>query len=190
MELKLLQCNVGSKFYNIINSMYKKSEACVKISYSRTNSFPVKFIGVCQGDNLRTTLFKIFIYDLPSYLQTCFDAVELQYKKLDCLMYMYTDDIVIFSTSANGLQQKLKLLEKYCSDWCMKVNIKKTKVLIFNKAGRTIEHKFFFQNSLIDCISNYKYLGIHFSASGTFSSAKHELCKKALKAYFKLRKDF
>jgi hypothetical protein len=103
---------------------------------------------------------------------------------------MYTDDIVIFSTSANGLQQKLKLLEKYCSDWCMKVNIKKTKVLIFNKAGRTIEHKFFFQNSLIDCISNYKYLGIHFSASGTFSSAKHELYKKALKAYFKLRKEF
>jgi hypothetical protein len=28
MKLKLLQCNVGSKFYNIINSMYKKSEAC------------------------------------------------------------------------------------------------------------------------------------------------------------------
>ncbi len=126
MKLKLLQCNVGSKFYNIINSMYKKSEACVKISYSRTNSFPVKFIGVCQGDNLRTTLFKIFINDLPSYLQTCFDSVELQYKKLDCLMYMYTDDIVIFSTSLNGLQQKLKLLEKYCSDWCMKINIKKT----------------------------------------------------------------
>jgi hypothetical protein len=52
MKLKLLQCNVGSKFYNIINSMYKKSEACVKISYSRTNSFPVK-LGVRQCDNLR-----------------------------------------------------------------------------------------------------------------------------------------
>ena len=44
---------------------------------------------------------------------------------------MYADDIVFFSTSANGLQQKLKLLEKYCSDWCMKVNITKTKVFIF-----------------------------------------------------------
>ena len=119
MELKLLQCNVGSKFYNIINSMYKKSEACVKISYSRTNSFPVKLeVRLC--DNLSPTLFIFFINDLPSYLQTCFDSVELQYKK------MYADDIVIFSTSANGLQQKLKLLEKYCSDWCMKVNIKKT----------------------------------------------------------------
>jgi hypothetical protein len=62
-------------------------------------------------------------------------SILLSYNinKLDCLMY--ADDIVIFSISANGLQQKLKLLEKYCSDWCMKVNIKKTKVLIFNKAG-------------------------------------------------------
>ena len=56
-----------------------------------------------SSDNLRPTLFKICINDLPIYLQTCFDSIKLQYKRLDCLMY--ADDIVIFSTSANGLQQ-------------------------------------------------------------------------------------
>jgi hypothetical protein len=72
----------------------------------------------------------------------------------------------------------------------MKVNIKKTKIIIFNKAGRTIKKKFLFANEEVECISNYKYLDIHFTASGTFTIAKHELCKKALKAFFKLRKDF
>ena len=37
---------------------------------------------------------------------------------------------------------------------------------------------------------NRIYLGIHFTASGTFSFVKNELYKKGLKAYFKLRKDF
>ena len=34
------------------------------------------------------------------------------------------------------------------------------------------------------------HLGIYFTASGTFSLAKNELYKKALKAFFKLRKYF
>ena len=46
-----------------------------------------------------------------------------------------------------------------------------------------------YKNSELECVPNYKYLGIYFTASGTFSLAKNELYKKALKAFFKLRKD-
>jgi hypothetical protein len=55
---------------------------------------------------------------------------------------MYADDIVIFFLSPEGLQNKLFSPESYCDDWGVKVNIKKTKVIIFNKAGRSIKHKF------------------------------------------------
>ena len=68
------------------------------------------WVGVRQVDNLSPTLFNVFINDLPSYLQSCLDAVTLQSKKLDCLMY--ADDIVIFSTSPEGLQNELNYLEK------------------------------------------------------------------------------
>ena len=47
-----------------------------------------------------------------------------------------------------------------------------------------------YKNSELECVPNYKYLGIYFTAFGTFSLAKNELYKKALKAFFKLRKDF
>jgi hypothetical protein len=103
---------------------------------------------------------------------------------------MYAEYIAIFSSSPEGLQNKLFSLESYCDDWGMKVNIKKTKVIISNKAGRTIKHKFMYKNSELKCVPNYKYLGIYFTASGTFSLAKNELYKKALKAFFKLRKYF
>ncbi len=124
LKLKLLQLNVGTRFYRIISAMYENSRACVKTNDSLTDDFLIK-LGVRQGDNLSPALFKIFINDFPSYLQSCSDTVMLEKEKLNCLMY--ADDIVIFSTSAEGLQERLHKLETFCKDWCLKVNIKKLK---------------------------------------------------------------
>lgn len=103
---------------------------------------------------------------------------------------MYADDVILLSTTSTGLQNKIDILNKYCQDWCLDVNINKTKVLIFNKAGRLISHNFMFNDNSLECVNKYKYLGIYFCASGSFSYAQNELYKKALKAYFKLSKDF
>ena len=75
---------------------------------------------------------------------------------------MYADDVVILSESALGLQEKLKKLEAYCADWGLNVNIDKTKVMIFNKAGRVFKSNFVFQNATIECVSTYRYLGFTF----------------------------
>jgi hypothetical protein len=97
---------------------------------------------------------------------------------------------VILSTSHAGLQNRLHQLEKYCDAWCLKVNNTKSRLLCsIRQAGKYLE-KFKFQNYDIECGSNYKYLGIHLTASGSFHFAQTELYKKALKAYYKLRKDF
>ena len=63
----------------------------------------------------------------------------------------------------------------------MQVNSNKTKVNILKKTGRTIKHNFQYKNYNIEWISSYKYLGIHFTVSGTFSFAKNELYKKGWK---------
>jgi hypothetical protein len=49
---------------------------------------------------------------------------------------MYADDVVILSTSKQGLQNCVNKLETFTAESEMSVNIKKTKVLVFNKAGR------------------------------------------------------
>ena len=124
---------------------------------------------------------------MPEYLKESEDPVILNEKPVNCLLY--ADDLVLLSTSAKGLQTRLNILEKYCKDWCLSVNHTKTKVLIFNKAGRHICEKFTYENMLIESVNNYKYLGLHFSASGSFSYAQNELYKKSLKAYYKLYKN-
>jgi hypothetical protein len=187
IKLKLLQIGVGSRFYNVIDSMYKLSNSCVRLKDQITDCFPVK-LGVKQGDNLSPNLFKIFINDLPTYMQNTDDSVSLNDNLIHCLMY--ADDVVLLSSSPMGLQQKLNCLAKFCKDWGLTVNTSKTKILIFNKAGRHISHKFLMDSEHLECVKSYKYLGVYFTASGSFSLAQEEMYKKALKAYFKLQKDF
>ena len=179
IKIKLLSIGVGTSFYNVIKSMYELSRSCVKVQNSLTDFFPVT-LGVKQGDNLSPNLFKLFINDLPEYLKGSADPILLNNRPVDCLLY--ADDLVLFSTSAKGLQARLDILESYCKDWCLNVNPSKTKVLVFNKAGRHISEKFTLENKNIECVNNYKYLGLHFSASGSFSFAQTELYKKRFKS--------
>ena len=187
IRIKLLEIGVSSRFYSVIKNMYLETRSCIKIHDKITEFFQTK-LGVKQGDNLSPNLFKIFINSLPDYFTRTRDPIMLDGKLINCLMY--ADDIVILSNSAEGLQEKLNELHNFCNDWCLDINTKKTKVLIFNKAGRHISQKFIFNKDELECVSNYKYLGIQFNASCSFSYAQNDLYQRALKAYFKLCNDF
>lgn len=143
-------------------------------------------MGVKQGDNLSPNLFKIFINDLPKYLHLSADPVFLNSNPINCLMY--ADDIILLSSSADGLQQKLNILQKYCNDWCLNINTSKTKIIVFNKAGRLSKSKFNFADVELECVSEYKYLGVSFCSSGSFSFAQKQLYQKALKSFFQTQK--
>lgn len=41
--------------------------------------------------------------------------------------FMYASDLFLLSTTSNSEQSKLDILEKYCNDWCLSVNLSKTK---------------------------------------------------------------
>ena len=56
--------------------------------------------------------------------------------KLNCLLY--ADDLVILSRSKEGLKNCLKNLEAFNSKWLLDVNLKKTKVMVFNKTGKKL----------------------------------------------------
>ena len=84
----------------------------------------------------------------------------------------------------------LKKLEGYCDTWCLDININKTKTIVFNKSGKLLNYNFNFNGKSIENVHTYKYLGVLFSASGTFSHAKLDLYNRGLKAFFKLKNIF
>ena len=57
---------------------------------------------------------------------------------VNCLMY--ADDIVLLSNSKEGLQNSLFNLKEFCDSWNLKINIEKTKIIIFNRSGKLLKN--------------------------------------------------
>jgi hypothetical protein len=182
---KLLKSNIRGKMFNIIQDMYQHDRVCLKIEQDRTDFFSCN-TGVKQGDVLSPNLFNLFLNDLPSHIagQDC-DSPTLGETDINSLLY--ADDLVIFSLSSSGLQASLDKLNSYCQTWRLEVNIEKSKVLQCCKSGRMCNESFLIGGQTIECVQEYKYLGILFSASGSLTPARHNMHDRALKAVFKLK---
>jgi hypothetical protein len=101
---------------------------------------------------------------------------------------MYADDLVLMSESAQGLQKCIENLGTYCSQWKLEINIKKTKIMTFNKQGKSIKKVKYTHNGVeIEICNEYSYLGIIFKPSGNFDAALKNLTDKASKALFSIQ---
>ena len=182
---KLLNSGIGGTFLKIIIDMYKEVSYCVKIDSSLSKKITSN-IGVKQGCVLSPTLFNLYLSDFPNIFDDTCKPVTNFHNSLNCLMF--ADDIVLLSETADGLQNCLNNLKTYCCKWALTVNTLKTKVMIFNKGGRNLKNfNFTFGNETVETCQHYTYLGITFSACGTFTKAINEITGKALKVFYKLR---
>ena len=147
--------------------MYSHSICCVKGNYTRSEFFNYDK-GVRQGCILSPLLFNLYLNELPFILNNnAKDSILLpDGSHLNCLLY--ADDLLLISTSAEGLQQSLDRLSKYCQDWLLKINPTKATVIVFQKKSRKSaidKHNFMVSNENIEIVNNYT-LNIVFS--GTF----------------------
>ena len=96
--------------------------------------------GAEQGHPLSPELFKIFIHDLSTELNFIkANTPELNNFNISHLFWAY--DLVLFGLSEDTLQTLINILSNFCKTWGLTVNPKKTKIMIFNKAGRHIYPK-------------------------------------------------
>ena len=110
---KLLSNGINGRFFKVVKSMYGDSEMGVKVGDKRTAFFGNN-IGVKQGEVMSPLLFNIYINDIVKNLKDD-DSPRINDSQVDCLLY--ADDLVILSTSEEGLQRKLNKLENYCATW-------------------------------------------------------------------------
>ena len=181
---KMFKENLSSKFINTIRSMYSELSVKVVLPTGLSPSFPSK-VGVKQGCNLSPTLFNIFINDLISLCDDTKDADSplLGTVKISCLLY--ADDLVLISKSKKGLQNLLNSLNGYCDNWFMKVNLTKTKCVVFGRRKDTTT-QFYLGDVPLVTSENYSYLGTIFVWNGSFRQAIQSLQDKATKAMYSL----
>ena len=151
---------IDGKMYRIIRTLYSYTESCVNVNGYLTSWFRT-LQGVKQGDNLSPTLFSIFINDLAISLKNL--NLGVKFGELTIPILMYADDVAIISDNKDQLQTMLNLVDTWCKQWGMNVNMSKTKVIHFRKKGSDrCEQIFKLGERNIDYISEYKYLGVFF----------------------------
>ena len=115
------------------------------------------------------------------------EGVDIGYLKL--FLLLYTDDIVIFSESADGLQKGLNIFYEYCQRWKLTFNPIKSKIIIFRKGGRLPRNlSFRYGDTNLEIVNKFAYLGIVFSPGGSFSEAQATLSGQAQKSIFAMNR--
>ncbi len=184
---KIIQSGIGGKIYDLIKNMYNQNKCAVKIGQQRTDYFSQER-GVRQGCCLSPTLFNIYINELADLLDQS-DSPGLELLHTEVKYLLYADDLIILSKTPEGLQNNLNILTKYCHDWNLEVNIPKTKIMIFQKKTRNLEHKHIFtlNNTTLQHALQYNYLGLVLTPTGNFNLAIKALLVKARRALHAIR---
>ena len=173
---KILENNINGKIFNVIYNMYCSIKSCVSLCGSFSSFFSCEN-GVRQGENLSPVLFALSLNDMQTYIESRgVHGIELfdndQHELwLRLLVLLYADDTVILSDNADDFQNCLNAFNDYCNEWHLHVNLSKTKIIIFG-ARNTNNFNFTLGNEWLDITNTYHYLGITFSASGSFLNAR------------------
>ena len=133
--------------------------------------------GLMQGESLSPTLFSILINDIVDAMTKCCSmGVDINGVKMSVLKY--ADDIVLMATSPEGLQTRLDILKNYCEMNKLTVNVTKSKVMCVSKRRKKAHQTvFMYDDKQLECVENFKYLGIEFNRLNNTNCAVEQLCK-------------
>jgi hypothetical protein len=130
------------------------------------SSFKHVPVGVPQGSVLGPLLFLIFVNDLPYCINHC----EIS---------LYADDAVIYFSNSNNacdldkkLNSDLKHLCRWFNDNLLTLNVSKCKFVIYGssrKVGKFDNVSITVNDSILDRIDSFKYLGVTIQQNITWS---------------------
>jgi hypothetical protein len=163
---KLSQIGVSLKLINFIRNLYSFTKINVLTPHGLCNSFETKN-GVRQGCPLSPLLFTLFINDLPSNFVE--GGITINNQLINSLLF--ADDLALIAKSREALIVMINQLASYVSRWGLNVNLQKSKIIVFRKGGHLSKlDKFYYNNTEVEIVKNYTYLGILFQYTGNFNN--------------------
>ena len=167
--------------------MYTDNQMYVKLDNGLTQPFTTT-TGLKQGCIFSPLLFNLYVNKLPSVFDARCDLVYVGDSPVHCLMW--ADDTVVMSTTMEGLQRSMDLTSNYFTSLGLSVNVKKTKIMIFNPNGfgpaKYPNMNFHINGKVVDICNSYTYLGFVFKPSGSVAAGVSELLTKTNRAYYSI----
>ena len=182
---KLIQVGVSGKMLCMIRAIYENVKTKVFFQGNKSEEFEYS-LGVRQGYCLSPFLFAMYINDLEQILIDNHCGIDFGQYKMTLLLY--ADDVILLSDSSTGLQNALDVMQNHSNRWKLKINVTKSKILVFKKGRRRANERWIYGNAEIQQTNSIPYLGIVFTRGGTMTTAQKTLSEQTLKATFDLQK--
>jgi hypothetical protein len=130
---------------------------------------------------LSPLLFTIYVADVDEMLRKAqAGGVVVGREKVWSLAF--ADDMVIVAKSEREMKEMMRNLEKYVRKKKLEVNVEKTKMMVFSKRKRKNEEsEWKWEESKIERVSEFKYLGYTFNERATVRAQVREVVRKANK---------
>ena len=104
---------------------------------------------------------------------------------------MYADDLLVISPSPAGLQQSINVIKKHAEEWKLKVNTKKSNIIISCGNGQNKnKENFKYRNEPLHIVDRQTYLGIGMASSGRYTYTRDILSKKGYKVLSTIKRSF
>ena len=155
----LKEYKIGGNFLKILQEIYTNNKIFIKTAEGLLQPITTS-IGVKQGCVFSPVLFNIFINKICSIFDESCNPVKKKNLEVNCLLW--ADDLFLCSESATGLQNAINKMQSFYESLDLPINIKKTKIMIFNKRGLTLSDKFSFTlcGEKLEITNEYQYLGL------------------------------
>ena len=185
--LKLFNTGVSSKCIRIYKNMYSKMKLSIKTDQDRGTFSST--CGLLQGESTSPLMFSFYVNDLVNSFGDTLIGTSVQ--DIMIKLILFADDMALFSETREGLQRGINNLQEYCLKWGLKVNTRKTKIVVFRKGGQLGQNDIWhYGGENIEVVPFFKYLGCYFSSGGSFNKCVTELINSARRALFSLKKCF
>ena len=92
-------------------------------------------------------------------------------------MLLYADDMVLMATCPVDLQQQLDLLYEFCTSKGLQVNLEKTGIVVYRKAGSKLAQglQWLYDGKQVQVSDSFRYIGVWLHSTKGLSVAKDAL---------------
>ena len=172
--IKLMERGTPPIFLNIIVFWYGELYCRVRWDTDYSQWFCV-LAGVRQGGILSPDFYCVYVDDLVGILSSLNVGCYIMNAFISALLY--ADDMSLISPSLKGLQKLLTACEKFCSDWDVCLNPKKSRNIYF---GKRRSHLCDLKLNGIDVewTEKWTYLGIDLVSHTRFNCCIEEKIRK------------
>ena len=171
--LKLIQRETPRVFLDILVTWYQGLHCRIKWDGHLGDWFPIS-AGVRQGGILSPQFYNIYVDDLIHLLQQ--SGIGCHISDIFAASLFYADDMCVMAPSLRGLQKLLDLCSKYCAEWDICLNAKKTKNMVFGKKAKT--NVVLSLNGIpIEWVTEWRYLGVILVAGAKYGCSVKDRVK-------------